>query len=149
MLPNENKNNMTGDTPDWLFVYEEIQEGKPVRIEYDREGDLLEIFFAEGAGRGVELTDEIVLRYAVQSGQPLSLIFLTFSKLMQPTEYGPESFYLHSLKQLPPAERSKVMHILASPPVNHYLCISAVAQPRRAHQFTPIIYVRQQLAPLI
>ena len=116
-------------TPDWLFVSEEeVSSGQTVRIEYDREGDILELFFAEGAGRGLELTDEIVLRYDVQSGQPLSLIFLSFSKLMQPTEYGPESFYVHGLKRLPPSERDQVMNLLTSSPVNHYLRVSALAQ---------------------
>ena len=134
-------------TPDWLFVSEEeVSDGQPVRVEYDREGDILELFFAEGAGRGLELTDEIVLRYDVQSGQPLSLIFLTFSKLMQPTEYGAESFYLQGLKRLPAAERTRVMTMLTSPPVNHYLHVSALAQPRQTNQFAPILYVRPQIA---
>lgn len=138
---------MMSTTPDWLFTYPEtLDNGQTVRIEYDREGDILEIFFAEGAGRGLDLTDEIVLRYDPQSGRPLSLIFLTFSKLMQPTEYGPESFYLHRLQRLSVAERNQVMHILTSPPVNHYLRVSALAQPRQANAFAPIVYVRQQLA---
>ncbi len=135
-------------TPDWLFTYEDVDGEQNIRIEYDREGDVLEIFFAEGAGRGLELTDEIVLRYDIQTGRPLSLIFLTFSKLMQPTEYGPESFYLDGLQRLSPTEQNKVMKILTSPPVNRYLRVSAVAKPRQAHQFTPIVYVRQQLAPV-
>lgn len=135
-------------TPDWLFTYEDVDGEQNIRIEYDREGDVLEIFFAEGAGRGLELTDEIVLRYDIQTGRPLSLIFLTFSKLMQPTEYGPESFYLDGLQRLSPTEQNKVMKILTSPPVNRYLRVSAVAKLRQAHQFTPIVYVRQQLAPV-
>mgnify|MGYP001044968767 CR=1 FL=1 len=135
-------------TPDWLFTYEDVDGEQNIRIEYDREGDVLEIFFAEGAGRGLELTDEIVLRYDIQTGRPLSLIFLTFSKLMQPTEYGPESFYLEGLQRLSPTEQNKVMKILTSPPVNRYLRVSAVAKLRQAHQFTPIVYVRQQLAPV-
>ena len=135
-------------TPDWLFTYEDVDGEQNIRIEYDREGDVLEIFFAEGTGRGLELTDEIVLRYDIQTGRPLSLIFLTFSKLMQPTEYGPESFYLDGLQRLSPTEQNKVMKILTSPPVNRYLRVSAVAKLRQAHQFTPIVYVRQQLAPV-
>ncbi len=69
-------------TPDWLFTYEDVDGEQNIRIEYDREGDVLEIFFAEGAGRGLELTDEIVLRYDMQTGSPLSLIFLTFSPVL-------------------------------------------------------------------
>lgn len=132
--------------PDWLFVSEEeVSDGQSVRLEYDREGDTLEIFFAEGAGRGLELTDEIVLRYDVQSGQPLSLIFLAFSKLMQPTKYDPESFYPQGLKRLPAAERNQVLAILTSSPVNHYLHVSALAQTRQTNGFASILYVRPQL----
>jgi len=65
---------------------------------------------------------------------------------MQPTEYGPESFYVHGLKRLPPSERDKVMNILTSSPVNHYLRISALAQARKIDQFAPILYLRQKLA---
>ncbi|MEZ4729964.1 MAG: DUF2283 domain-containing protein [Caldilineaceae bacterium] len=134
-------------TPDWLFTYEEeLNNGQVARIEYDREGDTLEIFFADGAGRGLELTDEIVLRYDRECGRPLSLIFLTFSKLMQPTAYGSESFYLRGLARLSDADRQQVMQILTSPPVNQYLHVSALAQPRRPNHLTPIVYIRQQLA---
>ena len=133
--------------PDWLFVVQEqLDDGRNVRIEYDREGDMLEIFFAEGAGRGLELADEIVLRYDVQTGLPLSLIFLSFSQLMKPTEYGPESFQLHGIKRLPSSEREKVMHILTSAPVNRYLRLSALSLTPRAKQLAPIVYVRQHLA---
>jgi hypothetical protein len=133
--------------PDWLFVaQEQLDDGSDIRIEYDREGDTLEIFFAEGSGRGLELTDEIVLRYDVQTGLPLSLIFISFSQLMKPTEYGPESFRLNGIKRLPSAEREKVMHILTTDPVNRYLRLSALSVTPQAKQLAPIIYVRQQLA---
>jgi hypothetical protein len=114
-----------------------------VQIEYDSEGDALEISFAEGAGCGVELTDEIVLRYDETTGAPLSLIFLSFSYLIQPTAYGPESFRLTGLERLPPERRDVVTRILTSAPVNRYLRVSGLSlSPRR---LVPITYVRQPL----
>jgi hypothetical protein len=140
-------NDMIKTTPDWLFSYQEqLDNGQSARIEYDREGDILEIFFAEGSGRGLELSDEIVLRYDVKTGLPLSLIFVSFSKLMKPTEYGPESFHLHSLKRLPVSERERVMHILTTPPVNRYLHLSALSLAHK--KLAPIVYVRQHLAAM-
>ncbi|MEZ4865410.1 MAG: DUF2283 domain-containing protein [Caldilineaceae bacterium] len=114
--------------PNWLFIdEEELNNGQTAHIEYDREGDTLEIFFADGPGRGLELADEIILRYDIESGHPLSLIFLTSSKLIQPTPYGSESFYLHGLERLSAAEQQQVVQILSSPPVNQYLHVSALA----------------------
>ncbi|MFN8444556.1 MAG: DUF2283 domain-containing protein [Caldilineaceae bacterium] len=134
-------------TPDWLFtVQDRLEDGQSVQIEYDREGDTLEIIFAKGAGRGLELSAEIILRYDVQTGLPLSLILLSFSKLMQPTEFGPESFLLSGLKRLSAAERERVMQILTSSPVNRYLRVSALSLPPRIKQLSPIVYLRQQLA---
>lgn len=141
------KETLTSSTPDWLFVVQEqLDTGQSVEIEYDREGDTLEIIFAKGAGRGLGLSDEIILRYDVQTGLPLSLILLSFSKLMQPTEFGPESFLLSGLKRLSAAERERVMQILTSSPVNRYLRVSALSLPPRIKQFSPIVYLRQQLA---
>ena len=63
---------------------------------------MLEIFFARGAGTGLELNDEMVLRYDPETNAPLSLIFIIFSKLIQRTEYGIESFQLTGIGELTP-----------------------------------------------
>ena len=131
---------------DWLIEYEDhLDNGQPVQIEYDREGDILEIFFAEGGGCGIELTDEIVLRYNPTNNTPLSLIFVSFSHLVQPTEYGQESFRLTGVERLPPKRRDVVMRILTQAPVNRYLRLSAFSLPPE-RRFVPITYVRQPLA---
>lgn len=136
--------------PDWLFQYEEkLDTGEMARIEYDKEGDVLEVFFADGSGRGLELADEIVLRYEPETGNPLSLMLLTFSHLIKPTEYGPESFRLNGMEHLSPSERQKVMTILTSAPVNRFLKVSALALSADTEQLVPITYVRQQLAAAI
>ncbi|MEW5988142.1 MAG: DUF2283 domain-containing protein [Chloroflexota bacterium] len=137
---------MTSHQSEWLIEYEEsLDETRIVNVSYDREGDILEIFFAEGAGSGIELTDEIVLRYNQATGTPLSLILLSFSHLVQPTEYGPESFRLSGLEKLSPERRETIMRILTSPPVNHYLRVSALTLPR-SHRLVPITTVRPLLA---
>ena len=146
-MKTSSRDEMMAQLPDWLFQTEEhLDTGQTARIEYDREGDILEVFFAEGSGRGIELADEIVLRYDPRTGMPLSLIFLTYSQLVKPTPYGPESFRLHGMEHVPATERERIMQILTSPPVNRYLRVSAVSLTPDANQFVPITYVRQQLA---
>jgi len=136
--------------PDWLFQYEEtLDTGETARIEYDKEGDTLEVFFADGSGKGLELADEIVLRYEPKTDNPLSLILLNYSHLIKPTEYGPESFRLNGMEHLPPSERQKIMTMLTSTPLNRFLRVSALALSSDETQLVPITYVRQQLAVAI
>lgn len=133
--------------PDWLFQYEEqLDSGESARIEYDKEGDILEVFFADGSGKGLELAHEIVLRYEPKTDNPLSLILLNYSHLVKPTEYGPESFRLNGMEHLPASERQKVMTMLTSAPLNRFLRVSALAISHDEEQLVPITYVRQQLA---
>jgi len=126
----------------WLQERTEIlPTGEEVRIEYDSEGDTLEIFFASGAATGIELTDEIVLRYDKSNVSPRSLIFTSFSHLIQDTEYGPESFRLTGIESLPPKQRDEVLRILRMPPVSHFLQLSAVKLPH-TKQPIPLTFVR-------
>jgi hypothetical protein len=137
---------MNQQKKDWLMETKDyLDNGKVAQIEYDREGDVLDILFALGSGCGIELTDEIVLRYDPTNNKPLSLIFVSFSHLIQPTEYGPESFRLTGVERLPPERRDIVMGILTSAPVNRYLRISALSLPPEK-RFVPITYVQQPLA---
>lgn len=88
------------------------------------------------------MTDGIVLRYDVKTGEPLSLIFLCFSALMQPTELGPMSFPLTGLDDLPPEMRETVQHIITSPPVSHFLKVSALWRaPNQKPE--PITYIEE------
>lgn len=141
-------NQMNAQTrTDWLFEYEEtLDNSQTVHVDYDKEGDILEIVFAKGSGQGIELSEEIVLRYDDSTNQPLSLILLGFSHLMQPTEYGPESYRLTGLERLPTAERAKILQILTSVPVDRYLRVSALALSTKTPKIAPIAYVRPQLA---
>ena len=138
---------MVTKTPDWLYIYEDqLDDGDKARLEYDREGDVLEIVFAVGAARGLELTEEIILRYDPQSAKPLSLIFLTFSHLLQLAGSSPGGVRLRGFTKLPELERDKVLSILTTSPVNRYLTISTVWLTLNYQHLTSVLG-RKQLIP--
>lgn len=112
--------------PDWLIEREVTLEGQAITYSYDEKGDIMEIFFRRGGGVGVDLTDNIVLRYDRESGEALSLILISFSKLIQPTKFGPPSFRLTALSELPPDMQQTVLDILNSFPVNRFLRVSGL-----------------------
>ena len=122
----------TNSTPAWLFTHTEaLNTGQTVQVEYDRDGDILEVLFA----RSSEPTTK----------QPLSLIFIGFSHFLQPTAYGPESYRLTGLERLPADERAEILQILTTAPVDHYLHVSALAVSTKQPYFAPIATVRQGL----
>jgi hypothetical protein len=130
------------EKPDWLVEYEEtLDDGQTIVYQYDKEGDILEVFFQRGGGCGVELTDEIVLRYDVKTGKPLSLIFLCFSALMRSAEFGPLSFRL-KLEEMSDDVCQTVLKIITSRPVNHFLKVLTYSPPR-AKRPVPITYVER------
>ncbi|MFQ5628850.1 MAG: DUF2283 domain-containing protein, partial [bacterium] len=62
-----------------------LNSGETVWSEYDREGDMLEIFFHRGeATCAIELTENIILRFDWEKSKPLSLSFISYSQLLQP-----------------------------------------------------------------
>jgi len=119
------------------------RDGTPVRFVYDEEADILELFFGENAlGTGIELTDHIILRIDRKTRRALSLMFLHFSILSEQTEYGPRSFSLEKLQQLPEELRELVLRILTTPPVSQFLKLSQL-QTTPA-KFMPVVYVESQ-----
>lgn len=112
--------------PDWLIEREVTLEDQTITYSYDEEGDIMEIFFRTGGGVGVDLTDNIVLRYDRESEQALSLILTSFSRLIQPTKFGPPSFRLTALSELPSDMQQTVLAILNSFPVNCFLKVSGL-----------------------
>ena len=109
-----------------------------VRLVYDEGEDLLDIFFGENEpATGVELTDHILLRLDQKTGRAVSLAFLHFSILTERTEYGPRSFPLDNLKELPKNLQELVVHILTTSPVNQFLKLSHFqASPTKRVPFT-------------
>ena len=108
---------------DWLIEREiTLADGTPALLSYDTEGDVLEIFFAEGAASGtIELADGVLLRLDVEHARPLSLAFLCATPLMRTQVYGPPLLELDGVDNLPDALRRTVLHVITSPPVSSIL----------------------------
>jgi hypothetical protein len=117
-------------------------DGTPVRFAYDQEADILEIFFGENEpSTGVELTDYIVLRLNQQTKRAVSLMLLHVSILTEQTEYGPRSYPVDKLDQIPHL-RELVVRLITSMPVNQFLKLSHFqASPTKQIPFT---YVEAQ-----
>ena len=76
--------------------------GEKIRLVYDESGDMMDIFFGENEpATGVELTDHILLRFNLKTERIVSLTLLHFSILTEQTEYGPRSYPLDKLEELP------------------------------------------------
>jgi len=118
-------------------------DGTPVRLVYDPEANMLEIFFGTNEpATGVELTEHIVLRLNLQTKHAVSLLHLNFSILTERTEYGPRSYPLDTLNDLPEDLRELVLQLITSMPVSQFLKIShlQVSPTERV----PLTYVESQ-----
>lgn len=104
-----------------------MTDRETTRYDYDRESDVLEVYF-DGCRRAwtIELTDNITLSIDRQARRPVGLCFLDFSELIRATPFGPRSFPVTGLADLPIPERDLVLEILRSPPVNTWLDVSTV-----------------------
>jgi len=99
--------------------------GEKVRLEYDESEDLLNIFFGDNEpATGVELTDHILLRLDQKMGGAVSLTFLHFSIPTEHTEYGPRSFWLDNLKELPEDLKELVLRVMTTSPINQFMKLS-------------------------
>jgi hypothetical protein len=118
-------------------------DGTRVRLVYDEDADILEIFFGEnGPATGIELTSYIVLRLDRNSKHALSLLFRHFSILTEQTEYGPRSFPLDKLEQLPEDLRALVLRLITALPVSQFLKLSYFqSDPQKP---MPLAYVEAQ-----
>jgi len=100
-------------------------DGKAIRLVYDENEDILDIFFGENKlATGIELTEHILLRLELATGLAVSLTLLHFSILTEQTEYGPRSYPLDKLEELPENIRELVIRALTTAPVNQFLKIS-------------------------
>lgn len=110
------------------------------RMVYDEEQDSLDIFFGENEpATGVELTDYLLLRVNRESGRAVSLTMRHFAILTEPTEYGPRSFPLDNLDELPESLRDLTLRLLTTAPVNQFLKLSHF-QASPTHR-VPLTYV--------
>lgn len=116
----------------------EADDGTPVRLVYDSAADILDIFFGENEpATGIDLTDYIILRLNKQTRRAISLTLLHFSILTEVTEYGPRSYPLSQLDELPEDLQEVVLHVITSMPVSQFLKLSHFqASPTERIPFT-------------
>ncbi len=91
----------------------------------------------------VELSDNIVLRFDKEKEKALSLIVISFSVLVQPTEMDPKNFPLNGLDDLPEDLRQIVVKIITTPPVNQFLKVSSFYPSLTFGQATPLIHIER------
>lgn len=97
-------------------------DGTSVRLVFDHEADILDIFFGENeSATGVELTEQIIFRINRKAKRAISLTLLDFSVLTEMTEYGPRSYSLNALDELDEDLRDLIFQLLISTPVNQFL----------------------------
>ncbi len=114
--------------------------GETIRLVYDAEGDILDVFFGVNEpATGIELTDHILLRFNQTTKRAVSLTLLHFSILTEQTEYGPRSYPLNVLKKLPEDLRENIFHVLTTTPVNAFLKLSHFQVSPTRH--VPLTYV--------
>lgn len=114
--------------------------GEKIRLVYDEGEDMLDIFFGENeSATGVELTDHILLRVNQQTGRAVSLTIRHLSILTERTEYGPRSFPLDNLEELPESLRELAIRLMTTAPVNQFLKLSNFQES--ATKRVPLTYV--------
>lgn len=114
--------------------------GEKIRLVYDQNADLLDIFFSENEpATGIELTDHILLRINQKTGRAVSLTICHFSILTEQTEYGPRSFALKNLDELSEDLSELTIQIIMKTPMNQFLkLINYQVSPT---EFIPVTYV--------
>lgn len=101
-------------------------DGQEALIEYDPEGDILEIFFdSVEATTAVHLHESIVLRLNQPQRLPSGLIVVGYSNLSRPTAMGPRSIPLSNLGDLPGDLYTLVAELVTSPPVSDLLKVTS------------------------
>jgi hypothetical protein len=94
-------------------------------IHYDTEGDILSVTFAESsheAHTGIELTDNIVLYYNPDTGQPLELILVSYQTMVRASEQTP--ILLDGLARMPAKLRATILTLLQSAPLTAFLQVA-------------------------
>ena len=121
-----------------------LSTGEQAWYEYDQDSDILEIIFRPGEATGaIELTESIILRFDWATNEPLSLSFISVSRLIQPTEYGEVHFQLLT-DEWPAEAQDKIWQMLRLPPLTEFLKLSSYA-PAHSQQIIPMTTVKQPL----
>lgn len=98
---------------------------KPV-LNYDEMSDTLCVSFAPGEhATGIELNDHVLIRINKQERRAVGLTLFDYSLLAQSTDFGPRSFPLTGLADLPHELQRLVVEIISRPPVSDFLSLSS------------------------
>ncbi len=119
-----------------------LSTGQTACLEYDQDGDLLDIIFrSTEATCAIELTESIILRFDWEKNEPLSLGFISVSQLLQSTEYGPIYFQL-LVDEWPDEVQDKVWTMLRAAPLTDFLALSSYA-PAYIPKTIPMTTIRR------
>lgn len=119
-----------------------LSTGQTAWYEYDSDGDVLEIIFQPGeATCAIELTESMILRFDWEKNEPLSLSFISFSRLLQQNKYGEVHFQL-LMDEWPDEARDKIWTMIQTAPLNEFLKLSSYA-PAHSQQIIPMAAIRQ------
>ena len=119
-----------------------LSTGQKALSEYEPDSDLLEIILSQAeATSAVELTESIILRFDRETNEPLSLNFMSISRLVQPGEYGEIHFQL-LMDEWPAEIKDEILAMLHQPPLNEFLTLSSYA-PAHTHQIVPLATIKQ------
>ncbi len=96
--------------------------------EYDEEGDVLDVYFTEERRTAwtIELTPNIMISIDRATRQVVGLTFMDYTELIRPTTWGPRSFPIIGLADLPLPEQDLVFAILNMSSVKKWLDVSVV-----------------------
>ena len=132
-------------TDNFVKTTQPLADGSTARMVYDREGDMLDIFFDKNEpARGIQLTDQILLRLDPTMERVVSLTILDYSLVTEETAYGRRSFPLTQLQTLPDAIHDNILRLISSHPLNQFLTLSHFhASPT---QHIPLTYFEPQSA---
>lgn len=118
-----------------------LRTGEHALYEYDRDSDMLEIIFGSAkATCAIELTESIILRFDWNTNEPLSLSFISLSRLMQSTKYG-EMYFQLLVEEWPYEAREKIWKMLQTLPLAEFLTLSSYI-PAHSCQTIPMTTIK-------
>lgn len=91
-------------------------------LHYDAKGDILTVTFEEKNTQpqtGVELSDNIIVYYNPETGQPLQLIMLSYQAMLAASANMP--IILDGLSSSPPRVQAVIIALIEQPPLNAFL----------------------------
>ena len=124
------------------------KDGSPIHLAYEETGDILEIVFSGvEPNSSLELTAQILLSFNRAQRAAAGLTILDFSMLTTPSAFGPRTFALSGLTELPEELTETVIYLLAHPPVNQFLKL--ISFQAATGQLIPLTYFEHSQADAV